>query len=138
MLTLLGLHDDYSHDGRALFELADTNALPVALRGHTASLTALADAFKQLDACVGQFGAATITTSSKAITSTSPSDTRYQVTEDQLTQLGVNRDALAVQILTVLENAEFNNTKPDEPHIASLTRQAQALTQQAQQLASAG
>ena len=138
MLTLLGLHDDYSHDGRALFELADTNALPVALRGHTASLTALADAFKQLNACVGQFGAATITASSKAITSTSPADTRYQVTEDRLARLGVNRDALAVQILTVLENAEFNNTKPDEPHIASLTRQAQALTQQAQQLASAG
>jgi len=38
----------------------------------------------------------------------------------------------------VLENAEFNNTKPDEPQIASLTRQAQALTQQAQQLASTG
>lgn len=99
MLTLLGLHDDYSHDGRALFELADTNALPVALRGHTASLTALVEVFKQLNACVGQFGAGTITASSKAITSTSPADTRYQVTEDRLSQLGANRDALAAQIL---------------------------------------
>jgi arylsulfatase A-like enzyme len=34
MLTLLGLRDDYTHDGRALFELANPTALPQALRYH--------------------------------------------------------------------------------------------------------
>lgn len=135
MLTLLGLPDDYSHDGRALFELADTNALPVALRGHTAALTTLASVFKQLNACVGQFGAATITASSNAINSTTPGDTRYQLTEAQFAQLGAQRDALATQILALLEGTEFHNTKPNEPQIASLTIQAQTLIKLAQQFA---
>lgn len=125
MLTLLGLPDDYSHDGRALFELADTNALPVALRGHTAALTTLASVFKQLNACVGQFGAATITVSSKAINSTSPGDVRYQLTETALAQLGTQRDAVTTQTLALLEGAEFHNTKLNEPQIATLTIQAQ-------------
>ena len=137
MLTLLGLPDDYSHDGRALFELASPTALPAALRNHTASLTGLANAFKQLNACVGQFGTATITASSKAINSTSPADVRYQLTETQFAQLGAQRDALAAQILTLLENAEFHNISPNDAQILSLTIQAQVLTNLAQQFAAA-
>lgn len=90
-----------------------------------------------LNACVGQFGTATITASSKAITSTSPADIRYQITETEFAQLGANRDALATQILTLLENAEFNNSSPNEAQILSLTIQAQILTNLAQQLAAA-
>lgn len=135
IMTLLGLRDDYSHDGRALFELADPDALPAAVRDHTASLTALANAFKQLNACVGQFGAATIAASSKAITSTSSADSRYQAIETEFAQLGASRDALANQILTVLENAEFNNTPPNEAQIVALTIGAKVLTTLAQQLA---
>jgi hypothetical protein len=135
MLTLLGLRDDYSHDGRALFELADPNALPVALRAHTASLTTLANVFKQLNACVGQFGAATIAASSAAINSASPGDFRYQLTEAEFAQLGTQRDALATKILTLLEGAEFNGTTPNDPQIFALTIQAQILITLAQQFA---
>jgi hypothetical protein len=98
-------------------------------------MTALANAFKQLNACVGEFGTATITASSKAITSTSPADIRYQLIETGSNQLGTNRDSLAVKILTLLENAEFNNTPPADAQILSLTIQAQTLTKIAQQLA---
>ncbi len=139
MLTLLGLRDDYGHDGRALFELADPTALPAALRAHTTSLTTLASVFKQLNACVGQFGAATIAAtiaaSSAGINSASPGDFRYQLTEAEFAQLGTQRDALATQILALLEGAEFGGRAPSEPQIIAQTIQAQILIKLAQQFA---
>jgi hypothetical protein len=135
VLTLLGLGDDYRHDGRALFELLDTAALPVGLRGHTHSLTAMAGAFKQLNACVGEFGAATLAASTAGVVSDSAGDARYQAMESALAALGQQRDELAGQMLTVLESAEFGGGKVDELQARALAARARELIAQAAALA---
>jgi hypothetical protein len=66
ILALLGLHDDYRHDGRALVEALDPRALPVSLREHQPTLVRLAQVYKQLNGSVGSFGSDTLTASTSA------------------------------------------------------------------------
>src|SRR5262249_10402953 len=69
MLMLLGLKDDYSHDGRALFEDMYAWAVPQSLRAHTATLISLSQIYKQIDASIGQFGLTTLAVSTRALES---------------------------------------------------------------------
>jgi arylsulfatase A-like enzyme len=48
ILRLIGLKDDYAHDGRVLFEALDDEAVPDSLRDHRATLSDLAEAYKQI------------------------------------------------------------------------------------------
>jgi len=56
VLALLGLKDDYRADGRVIFEILRSDATPDGLHQDRAALRRLADAYKQLNAAVGQFG----------------------------------------------------------------------------------
>jgi hypothetical protein len=114
ILSLAGLSDSYRSDGRALYELIDENRLPVGLRGHRETLTALGAAYKQLNASVGQFGTDTLVASTKAITSTSTNDATYQNTTAALTTLGQLRDEVAGQIAAQLDSATFHNGRINE------------------------
>ncbi|HEY7415596.1 MAG TPA: hypothetical protein VH593_10415, partial [Ktedonobacteraceae bacterium] len=49
MMALLGLKDDYTHDGRVLFEVMTENALPPAVRNNRAFYTQLAEVYKQIN-----------------------------------------------------------------------------------------
>jgi hypothetical protein len=71
MLTLLGLQDDYASDGRALVEPLYDWAMPQSLRAHRETLLRLAATYKQLNACVGQFGLASLAVSTRALESNS-------------------------------------------------------------------
>src|SRR6266849_10381372 len=53
ILCLVGLKDDYAHDGRVLFEALADHATPRALRAHRDTLSALAHAYKKLNAPLG-------------------------------------------------------------------------------------
>ena len=55
MMELLGLKDDYSHDGRVLFEVLKDSALPPAVRKQLSALISLAQAYKQINAPVASF-----------------------------------------------------------------------------------
>ncbi len=112
MLTLLGLSDSYRSDGRALTELIDENRLPVGLRGHRDTLTALEQVYKQLNACVGEFGTNTLIASTKGITGT---DAQYTQTMNTLTTLGQLRDVVADRIAAQLDSATFHNGRINEP-----------------------
>ncbi len=68
-LALLGLRDDYEHDGRALIEELSPTAVPASLNANRAVLLQLSKVFKQLDACVGSFGLDTLTASTTALKS---------------------------------------------------------------------
>jgi hypothetical protein len=130
ILTLVGLQDDYSHDGRVLVEDLDGYAQPLAVKKST-SFVALSQIYKQLNACVGQFGLKTLSVSTKALESgSSTDDSTYTNLENQLISLGNQRDALAAQMIALLEGAEFNNTPFSDAQAQSLISQGQNLLNQ--------
>jgi hypothetical protein len=131
ILALLGLKDDYSHDGRVLLEDVEGGALPFSLRQKQDTLIQLGAVYKQLDASVGQFGLDTLHISTVAVASGSASDdTTYTRLESDLTNFGSQRDALASQIITMLEQAEFNNQPINQQQAQNLINQGQALLAQ--------
>src|SRR6185312_3325045 len=62
-MELLGLKDDYSHDGRVLFEVLTDTALPPVVRTHLDLYVQLAQLYKQINAPLGTLGMATLHTS---------------------------------------------------------------------------
>ncbi len=127
ILTLVGLKDDYSHDGRALVEELTGWAQPSAVK-KSSSFVPLAQIYKQIDACVGQFGLATLSASTRALESGSPSDdSTYINLENQLASFGSQRDALVAQMISLLEGAEFNSQPINEQQAEQLISQGQAL-----------
>jgi hypothetical protein len=127
ILTLAGLKDDYSHDGRVLVEDLTGWAQPSAVK-KSSSFVALSQIYKQLDACVGQFGLKTLSISTKALESgTLSDDSTYTQLENQLTSFGSQRDALASQMISLLEGAEFNGHPFSDAQAQSLISQGQAL-----------
>lgn len=110
MMELLGLHDDYQHDGRVLFEILQPSALPAAVRHNLGILIALAQAYKQINAPVGTLGLTTLQISTQALESTSDGDATYIQLEGQLTSITQVRNAVAGQILSILEATEFGSS----------------------------
>jgi hypothetical protein len=135
LMVLLGLKDDYSHDGRALTEEFTGWARPAATK-KSGGYIKVAQTYKQLDAAVGQFGLATLAASTRAIESgTSLDDSTYASLENQLASLTSQRNALAGQMIGALEGAEFNGKSISEEQAQSLVSKGQALIAEAQALA---
>jgi hypothetical protein len=109
MLSLLGLADDYRHDGRVTWEILDPSVLPASLTG-SSKVTELARAYKQIDASFGDFSMTSLRVSTTALASSSAGDQTYALIETKLADLGAQRDALALQISQALEGAEFGGT----------------------------
>jgi len=108
MLVLLGLADDYAHEGRALIETFDGWAVPASMKKN-GTFVPLAQALKQIDAPVGPLALASLQASTVGLESGSTSDdSTYASIENQLISLTSQRDALAAQVLALLEAAEFN------------------------------
>jgi hypothetical protein len=135
MLTLLGLSDDYRSDGRAVVEFLRPDRLPHSLAGHREAFTDLSNIYKQLNACVGQFGTDTLKASTKAIVSNSPGDTQYQQMSAALATLGQARDRLVEQIAAQLDEVTFHNGHLDEQQVRAEIAAAQGLLASAGQLA---
>jgi hypothetical protein len=134
ILTLVGLQDDYGHDGRALVEDLTGYAQPPAVKKST-SFVSLAQMYKQIDACVGQFGLATLSASTRALESGSLSnDSTYTTLENELMSFGNQRDALAAQMIALLDGAEFSGKPFSDAQAQSLISQGQALLDQVNNL----
>src|SRR6266568_4396221 len=102
-------------------------AQPSAVK-KSSSFVALSQIYKQLDACVGQFGLKTLSVSTNALESGSSSDdSTYTNLENQLASFGSQRDALAAQMISLLEGAEFNGQTINEQQAEQLISQGQAL-----------
>ena len=107
ILNLVGLKDDYVHDGRVISEVLENRALPPAVK-FSPGFTALARTYKQLNAPFGQFAMATLRASTKALASGDPNnDSTYTSIEGKIQWLTARRDALAAEIKGVLNGAEF-------------------------------
>jgi len=106
MMYLLGLTDDYEHDGRVITQIL-TNPNSALSPG---VVTSLGNCYKQLNSSVGTFGTATLKFATGGIESASPGDAQYLATDKALAALNQSRDQLAGVIKQDLENAAFQNT----------------------------
>ncbi|MFZ0883571.1 MAG: hypothetical protein WAN14_09240, partial [Candidatus Acidiferrales bacterium] len=131
MMTLLGLTDDYQHDGRTILELLNPNTLPQSLHAHSDTLLALGQVYKQINAPFGELAKSTLAVSTHAITSTSTGDSVYNNLENTISQWTLERDGLAAQIKSMLEGAEFGGTPIDEKVAQKIIIEGQALLDQA-------
>src|ERR1051326_4408439 len=98
-MVLLGLKDDYAHDGRALTEDLTGWARPGATR-LDGGYGRLAVMYKRIDATLGQFGLVTLQASTEGING---SDAVYTDKENRLISLNSQRDALAAHMIVLLE-----------------------------------
>lgn len=130
MLALLGLHDDYTSDGRVLLEDVDTR-LP---EGQRAALLRLGDLYSQLNAAVGEFGVDTLRASTVALESDTPGDREYTAIENSLRQLGVERDALVAQLRAALTSGLNGHGFLAQQQVDDLSARAARLLDQAGQL----
>ena len=137
MLSLLGLTDDYGHDGRLLIEALTGNGIPAAIKqGGTGAFQQLAAIYKQLDAPFGSFGMDTLKASTTALASNAAGDSTYADIEGQIQDPTSQRNALAAQIIGVLEGAAFHGQGITTSQAAGLRAQAQSLLDQAHALGS--
>jgi hypothetical protein len=132
VLTLAGLTDDYAHDGRVLVEGLEPHALPDAVRDSHDVFTLLAVAYKQINAPVGPLGLASLTISTKALEG---DDATYASLEAQLSDITTKRDALAAQMIALLEGAAFHGQPIPLATAVSLIVQAEELLFQVESLA---
>ena len=125
MIFLLGLKDDYAHDGRVLAEDLNGSFLPMSMKG---ILRPLAQIYKQINAPVGQLGLDSLVISTMALKSgDATDDSTYTSLENQLISITTQRDALAAQIMVLLENAEFNGQQVSKDTATDLISQSDKL-----------
>ena len=130
ILLLLGLKDDYIHAGRALVEELKGWAIPSSVRKHGDTFLELAQIYKQINAPLGELGLNSLRISTHAIESNTAGDSTYTNLENQLLSLTAQRNALATQIIGLLEGAEFNGQPINVHQAHSLISQAQDLLDQ--------
>ncbi len=135
MLSLLGLKDDYGHDGRVLIEALDKQAIPKELNEHKKTTLELGATYEQLNAPFGQFAMDTLTASTRAIRS---DDTVYNAIETSIMSLTDQRDALASKIKAAFNGAAFDGQQIKEKDAKDWIAQAQSLLSQAAVLAAPG
>jgi hypothetical protein len=125
IMTLANLTDDYSHDGRVLFEVLDEDALPKTLQEQQNVLSALASAYKDINAPRGKLGAKTLTgISTRAIESDDPT---YAALDTQIVNITAKRNLIASQMLDMLEGAEFHHAAVDVLRAVELIVDAEIL-----------
>jgi arylsulfatase A-like enzyme len=132
IMALLGLKDDYVHEGRVIAEWMHSHALPDGIRDARDNFTDLAATYKQLNAPVGQLGRASLVWSNRSVTSTDKTYARYLKRIDEITE---ERNELVTQIKTVLNNAEFHGQPVDEGSEDGLGHRAKELIDRVKDLA---
>jgi arylsulfatase A-like enzyme len=132
IMALLGLKDDYVHEGRVIAEWMRQQSQPDGIRDQFENFTELAQVFKQLNAPVGRLGRASLVWSNQSITDSDKTYARYLQRIGEVTE---QRNELAGQIKTVLNNAAFHNQPVDERTEDGLGQRAKALIDQVEDLA---
>jgi hypothetical protein len=132
LVALLGLKDDYVHEGRVVAEWMQNRALPDGIEDGRENFIELARIYKQLNAPKGQLGRASLVWSNRSITSPDKTYARYL---KQIADIIEDRNELASQIKTVLNNAEFHGKPVDEASEDGLGHRAQQLIDRVKDLA---
>ncbi|MDQ6712537.1 MAG: alkaline phosphatase family protein [Candidatus Dormibacteraeota bacterium] len=127
IMTLVGLKDDYAGDGRVMVEVINSRALPKSLRSHSETLRELGEVYKQINAPVGELGLSTLKQSTKALEG---NDATYAHIENQLIALTSKRNAIASQMISMLNAAAFGGTAINEHQARQLIQQGEDLLDQ--------
>jgi hypothetical protein len=133
MLALLGLKDDYVSDGRVLVENLEQHALPDSLEDSLNRYVKLAEAYKQINATKGPLGVNSLVAANRAITSDDATYAKFLTTIGAITS---QRNALASQMITLLDGAAFKNQPiTSDDTVSSLVNQARKLNDQVEDMA---
>jgi hypothetical protein len=111
IMGLVGLKDDYAHDGRVLFEVLNDNAVLRGKQGDKDVIMRLAQAYKDIDAPVGRLGRKTFAISTAALNG---DDATYTRLEGELSRLTDARNAIAQKMIAMLEGVAFENKTIDK------------------------
>jgi hypothetical protein len=120
MLSLLGLTDDYVHDGRVVSQILAPGAVPAPL--YSSDAIALGDMLKRIDAPFGQLGMDTLKGSTAALESDTNHDNRYTTLEKSIAQLTDQRDEVVDGIKALLAGAELGQPIDHDQAAALLDR----------------
>ena len=112
-------------------EMVDQNILSSSLHAHSDTLLRLGQAYKQINAPFGALSQSALVVSNFAIQSSSDGDAVYNALESKIASWTSQRDALAAQIKSVLEGAEFSGLSINEQQAKQLISASQALLGQA-------
>jgi hypothetical protein len=104
LLSLVGLTDDYTHDGRVLIEMMTDGAVPATLQQHRATFGRLASTYKAINAPLGTLGMKTLQSTTTAIQG---NDTTYIGYFAQLTAFTGQRNTIAEHMIQMMEASEF-------------------------------
>jgi arylsulfatase A-like enzyme len=132
IMALLGLTDDYVHEGRVIAEFMNEHALPHGIREARENFVELAQVFKQLNAPKGALGRASLVWSNRSVTSDDKTYARYLKRIADFTE---DRDELAAKIQTVLNNAAFHNQPVGEGAEDGLGNRARQIIDEVKDLA---
>jgi hypothetical protein len=135
IMTLLGLKDDYVHDGRALVEKLEPGALPNALQSSSHHYVELAQAFKQINATKGSVGRNSLVAANRAITSDDKTYGKFLATIGKITD---ERNELASDMISLLDGAAFGNKPIREHDEDGLVDRARKLIDKVEDLAERG
>jgi hypothetical protein len=130
MLSLLGLHDDYIHDGRVLAEAIQPSVLPDSLTDDYSTFLFLSRLYKQLNAPFGELSQKSLVVSTAALASNTPGDAKYLALDGKLLDWWLERDALADRIRAILEGVTFRNEPIDQGEATQLLHQGETLINQ--------
>jgi hypothetical protein len=133
ILNLVGLKDDYIHDGRLISEILQGYSRPSAVK-KSGSFIALAQMYKQLNAPFGEFAMDTLKSSTFALASNDEGDATYNSVEGQIQSLTSQRDAVSTQMKALLQGAAFNGQAFSDSQAQALIAQGQSLLAQAHAL----
>ena len=131
LMALVGLVDDYIHDGRVLAEKLAVDAQPLGVQ-NSPTFGALAAAYKNINAIVGPLGLASLDYANGAITS---NDTTYASYLTTIASVTTDRNSLASQMKSLLEGAEFSNQPINSATAQTLIASANSLLAEVQTLA---
>jgi hypothetical protein len=129
LLSLLGLEDDYDHDGRAIFEIMTLDAIPYQIRGQLETAERMAHLLKAINAPVVPLGVHTLERSTTALASND--DATYNAIEDELIAITKRRNDIASQMLSMLEDSTFDGKEFDKAKAQGLIKAAEALLDEA-------
>ena len=124
ILRLAGLKDDYAHDGRVITEIMEKDALPDSLQDNQALLQSLGQAYKQINAPRGELGRKTLHLSTQGLAGNAAT---YAADEATINSITTARNAIAGQMIAMIEAAEFDGVAIDPFASENLIHEANAL-----------
>jgi len=125
ILSLAGLKDDYQHQGRVLFEIMNPTSVPAGVLANQADTLQLAQAYKQIEAPVGELGLNSLVISTCA--ESSADNGVFSDREAKLTAFTKRRNDIGDETVAKLEAAEFNGTPISDSDAKRLTKAANDL-----------